>query len=96
LGKVMSFFSRFRRAVGASLDTLGVQRFRARGEVIRCPVCGGSEFVRSSGSPYVKPIFRWLSVPWLELDRYATSLICAHCTHMLIFGRAPEPFEDVE
>jgi hypothetical protein len=44
----------------------------------------------------VKPIFRWLSVPWLELDRYATSLICAHCTHMLIFGRAPEPFEDVE
>ena len=92
----MPFFSRFRRAVDASLATLGPQRFRAGGETVTCPVCGGVEFVRSPGGYYRKPLLLKVNVPWLELTGHSTSLICTHCTHILTFGRAPGSLEEME
>jgi hypothetical protein len=91
----MSFLSRFRRAVDASAGVLGANGFRAGGEVVVCPVCGGREFVRSTGG-YVKPPFLKASLPWLSLNIYATNLLCTHCTHVLTFGRAPEQIEGEE
>lgn len=90
----MSIFRRFRRAVRASIDTLGAQVYSVRGKPIVCPVCDGREFVRSSGGAYTKPMLVGFNLPWLKLDSQATSLICTHCTHMLTFGKAPELAED--
>ena len=59
-----------------------------------CPVCQGHEFVRSSGGPYQKPLLAGFNVPWLKLDRQATSLICTHCTHIRAFGKAPDLSDD--
>ena len=86
----MSILRRFRRAVKASIDTFGAQPFAVRGERVVCPVCQGEEFVRSSGGQYSKPILMGFNVPWLKLDRQATTLICTHCTNVLTFGKAPE------
>jgi len=86
----MSFLRRFRRAVKASIDTLGAQGYTARGEPVVCPICRGEEFVRSSGGAYSKPMLMGFNVPWLKLDRQATTLICTHCTHVLTFGKAPD------
>lgn len=86
----MSFLSRFSRAVDKSISTLGPQRFRAGGEEVVCPVCRNTEFVRSSGGAYVKPLLLRVNVPWLTLSAHATALICTHCAHILTFGRPPE------
>ena len=90
----MSFFRRFRRAVKASIDTLGAQAFTVRGDPVVCPICQGEEFVRSSGGALAKPMLMGLNVPWLKLDRQATTLICTHCTNVLTFGKAPELADD--
>lgn len=90
----MGLISRFRRALGASVEAHRPQTYRARGVDVVCPVCGGQEFVRASGDFYVKPLFLGFNAPWLRLDRQATSLLCTHCTHLLPFGKAPEPAED--
>lgn len=92
----MSFLPRFRRAVQRSIAVLGVQRFRAGGADVVCPVCAGHEFVRSTGGGYVKPIMLKVNLPWLSLSRHTTTLICTHCTHILTFGRAPEIHEPEE
>lgn len=34
------------------------------------------------------------TVPWSKLDRQATTLICAHCTHLMHFGSVPETLGD--
>lgn len=90
----MGIFRRLRRAVDASLSTLGPGRYRARGEDVRCPVCDGDEFMRAAGGPCAKPFLRAFNAPWLKLDSHATSLICTHCAHILTFGRAPEAVDE--
>ncbi len=89
-----SFLGRFGRAVKASVQAFGTARFSIRGEVIRCPVCHGDEFARAPGGPLSKPLLLGFTAPWLKLDRQATALICAHCTHMMHFGSAPEVMTD--
>lgn len=89
-----SLFRRFGRAVRVSIESFGAQRFVIKGEVIHCPVCGGDELVRTSGGPVSKPLLLSFNAPWLKLDRQATHLICAHCTHIMHFGTAPVAVSD--
>jgi hypothetical protein len=93
---LLSFFPRFRRAVRASLGTLGAREFRAGGELVVCPVCQGRDFVRSTGGGFQKPLLLGVNAPWRKLSRYTTALICAHCTHILTFARPPELVEEGE
>ena len=89
-----SLFRRFGRAVRASVESFGAQRFAIKGDLVRCPVCGGDELVRTSGGPVSKPLLLRFNAPWLKLDSQATHLICAHCTHIMHFGTAPEAVAD--
>lgn len=89
-----SLFRRIGRAVRASVESFGSQRYSIKGSLVRCPVCGGDEFVRTSGGPVSKPLLLRFNAPWLKLDSQSTHLICAHCTHILQFGTTPKPVAD--
>ena len=88
-----SFFKRIRRAARASLEVHDVAKFFVRGEPVICPMCRGDEFVRVPDREVKRPLFMGLNLPWLKLDRFSTTLICTHCTHLLSFARAPERVE---
>ena len=86
----MSILKRIGRAAKATVNVHGEGRYRARGEPVVCPVCEGREFVKVVDREVRRPMFMRWNLPWLKLDRHATTLVCTHCTHMLSFGRSPE------
>ena len=92
----MSFLSRLGRAAKAAVDYHGATQYQVRGQAVVCPICGGDEFVMVADREVRKPLFSSRNVPWLELDRISTTLICTHCSHLLQFGRAPERTDDTQ
>ncbi len=89
-----SFLHRLGRAAKAALDHLGEGRFAAGGEVVACPVCHGESFVQVPDRGVRRPLFMKRNLPGLSLDRYATTLICTECSHLVSFGRPPERITD--
>lgn len=89
-----SFFKRLAGAARATVSSQGEGRFQARGEFVICPICGGKDFVMAPDRRVKRPLYMKLNLPSFELDRFASSLICTHCTHMLSFGRPPERLDD--
>ena len=92
----MSFFSRLNRAAKAALDYSGAARYEVRGEEVKCPVCRGTEFAMVTDREVRRPLFSRRNLPWLKLDRNSSTLICAHCSHLMQFGRSPVRVEQVE
>ena len=89
----MSFLDRLRRASKAAVGRREPGEYSAKGELIRCPVCSGTEFLDMHDRHFQKPFLSGHTTPWLTFDRQVTTLVCTHCAHLLQFAVAPERSE---